>query len=182
MSRIALYTFGILNAAAKSDELADFRAVAPAVYGEAERSEGFIAHAVSARPDLYGKSRLGQDFGPWGVYVAPRFYQPSGGDDDGTMIATLSLWQDTDAAWSFVYGGLHRGALRRRRDWFKPPEWPGYVLWWVPHSIVPTWREGASKLEALHDDGPRASGFDFSHRYDADGQPDLPPMLAVRSA
>lgn len=74
MPRIALYTFGILKSSQETDKLADFESAAPTVFNEAETSEGFIAHGALARPDLYGKSKLGHDFGPWGIYVPPRFY------------------------------------------------------------------------------------------------------------
>jgi hypothetical protein len=78
------------------------------------------------------------------------------------MITTLSLWLDIEAARRFSYGGLHRVALRRRTEWFQKPEWPGYVLWWVADDKVPTWTEGARKLEALDNDGPTNTGFNFA--------------------
>jgi Domain of unknown function (DUF3291) len=171
MPRVALYTFGILKVPYGADILADFERITPSVYGEVEAADGFIAHAGVERPDLYGKSKLGQDFGRWGIYVAPRFYQDSVKSAAGTMIATLSLWRDVEAARIFVYGGLHRVALKRRRDWFRKPEWPGYVLWWVSDQQVPTWGEGAKKLEGLQDNGPTWSGFDFGNRFDPDCLP-----------
>jgi hypothetical protein len=170
MPRTALYTFGILKSSQETDKLADFEAAAPIAFNEAETAEGFIAHGSRARPDLYGKSKLGHDFGPWGIYVAPRFYPDNPKPEDGTMIATLSLWRDIEAARNFVYAGFHRAALRRRSDWFRKPDWPGYVLWWVSEDHVPTWREGANKLEALQDNGPTASGFDFKTRFDSRGR------------
>jgi hypothetical protein len=86
------------------------------------------------------------------------------------MIATLSLWRDIEIARRFTYGGLHRAALNRRGDWFHKPEWPGYVLWWVEDDQVPTWAEGARKLEALDDDGPTSAGFNFAASFDPAGR------------
>ena len=74
MRQLALYTFGILKAPAGSPILTDFVALAPSVFAAAEATDGFLGHATAARPDLAGKAKYGEDFGPWGVAVAPRFY------------------------------------------------------------------------------------------------------------
>jgi hypothetical protein len=85
------------------------------------------------------------------------------------MITTLSLWRDVETARQFAYGGLHRAALKRRSDWFHKPEWPSYVLWWTADGQVPTWEEGARKLEALADDGPTRAAFNFAKCFDPPG-------------
>ena len=170
MSRIALYTFGVLKAPTGSPILVDFVANAPSVFAEAEAIDGFFGHASAARPDLAGKSKFGEDFGPWGIAVAPRFYEGFSKPGEETMIATLSLWRDIEIARRFSYGGLHRAALKRRSDWFHKPEWPGYVLWWVDDDKVPTWAEGTRKLEALDDDGPTSTGFNFAACFDPAGR------------
>jgi len=169
MSRLALYTFGVLKAPTGSETLTDFVAMAPSVFAEAEAADGFFGHATAARPDLTGKAKFGEDFGPWGVAVAPRFYDGFAKRGAETMITTLSLWRDFEAARQFAYGGLHRAALKRRNDWFHRPEWPSYVLWWAGNDDVPTWAEGAGKLEALADNGPTSAAFTFANRFDSEG-------------
>jgi hypothetical protein len=170
MPRLALYTFGVLKAPTGSETLVDFVAMAPAIYAEAGTTEGFLGHAGAARPDLAGKTKFGEDFGPWGVAVAPRFYDGCSNDGAETMITTLSLWRDIGAARQFAYGGLHREALRRRSDWFHKAEWPSYVLWWAADDLVPTWAEGARKLESLADEGPTSAGFNFAGCFDPVGK------------
>ena len=169
MPRLALYTFGVLKAPTGSESLADFVAMAPPVFAEAEAIDGFFGHATAARPDLAGKAKVGEDFGPWGVAVAPRFYDDFAKPGEETMIATLSLWRDVELARQFAYGGLHREALKRRSDWFHKPNWPGYVLWWMADGQVPTWAEGAQRLEALADAGPTSEAFNFVKRFDSAG-------------
>jgi hypothetical protein len=171
MPRLALYTFGVLKAPTGSESLADFVAIAPSVFAEAEATEGFFGHATAARPDLTGKNKFGEDFGPWGIAVAPRFYDRFSKPGEEAMLATLSLWRDIKVAREFAYGGLHRAALKRRSDWFHKPEWPGYVLWWAVEGKVPTWAEGAHKLETLADDGPTSAAFTFSNCFDSAGAP-----------
>ena len=170
MPRIALYTFGVLKAPTGSEVLVDFVAMAPSVFAKAEAIDGFFGHAGAARPDLAGKSKVGEDFGPWGIAIAPRFYESFSKPGEETMIATLSLWRGIEPALRFTYGGLHRDALRRRSEWFNKAQWPGYVLWWVADAKIPTWAEGARKLEALHDNGPTTGGFNFTTCYDSEGR------------
>ena len=170
MSRIALYTFGVLKAPTGSEVLVDFVAKSPSVFAEAEAIDGFLGHAGAARPDLAGKAKFGEDFGPWAIAVAPRFYESFAKQREETMIATLSLWRDIEVARRFSYGGLHRAALKRRSDWFHKAEWPGYVLWWVEHDKIPTWAEGARNLETLADDGPASTAFNFAACFDEAGR------------
>lgn len=171
MPRVALYTFGVLRAPTGSEILTDFVAMAPLVFAEAASTDGFLGHATAARPDLAGKAKFGEDFGRWGIAVAPRFYDSFAKPGEETMITTLSLWRDLDVAYRFAYGGLHRAALSRRSDWFHKPGWPGYVLWWVGDQEVPTWAEGAGRLEKLADKGPTTAGFSFTSRFDPAGAP-----------
>ena len=171
MPRLALYTFGVLKAPTGSRVLVDFVQMAPSVFAEAEAIDGFYGHATAARPDLAGKSKFGQDFGAWGIAVAPRFYDDFAKPGEETMITTLSLWRGIEVARDFAYGGLHRAALKRRSDWFHKPQWPGYVLWWAADGKIPTWAEGAHKLETLADHGPSSAAFTFANSFDAAGAP-----------
>jgi hypothetical protein len=171
MPRLALYTFGISKAPTGSESMADFVAMTPSVFAEAEATEGFFGHATAVRPDLAGKSKVGEDFGPWGIAVAPRFYDSFSKPGAETMIATLSLWRDIEVVRQFAYGPLHAAALRRRSDWFHKPSWPGYVLWWAVDGQVPTWADGAHKLEVLADYGPTGAAFNFAKCFDSAGAP-----------
>ena len=166
MANVALYTFGVLKDSYTSETLKDFSAAAPSIFTQLAATDGFISHAGNARPDLRGRYELGQDYGPWGIYVIPRFYGDDFRSRGFSMIQTLSLWRDLDAAHRFSYGALHRAALKRRGDWFVPHEGPGYVLWWVADGVTPTWSGGAERLEMLADKGPTAFGFDFKHPCD----------------
>jgi hypothetical protein len=167
MPNLALYTFGMLHGAYNDERLTDFVTTAPSVYAEVEASDGFIAHAGMARRDLRGNTAFGQDYGPWGVYVVPRYYTDDLRERGEGMIQTLSLWRSFDSARRFAYGGLHRQALKRRTGWFQSPAWPGYVLWWVDDDAHPTWSDGVRRLEDLANHGAGPSGFTFAHAYDA---------------
>lgn len=119
MARVALYTFGILKGAYQSEALTEFAGMARMIFPTLGGADGFIAQAGDARPDLLGRAGHGEDFGPWGVYVAPRFFDARWQASGASMVQTLSLWRDCEAARRFAYNGLHRDALKPSRAPFQ---------------------------------------------------------------
>ena len=68
-------------------------------------------------------------------------------------------------------GGPHAESLRQRKAWFRPPEWPSDVAWWVDETHQPTWDEAVAKLERLHAMGSTPAAFTFKQAFDAAGRP-----------
>lgn len=151
----ALYTFGIFEKPAESQINEGFRT----------RNDPLL-QLVDRAPGLVGRSGYEGDPGPgsWGKQVYPRFYLEKG---DGWSPSTLSVWQDLESALAFTYFGLHAEALAHGREWFKKPEWPPYVLWWVNKKEFPNWSDGITRLEHLHDRGPMHYAFNFKNAFDA---------------
>lgn len=87
------------------------------------------------------------------------------------LAATLSLWTDLRSAFDSIYTGLHRAALNRRYDWFERTGHPGYVFWWVADGTIPTWQDGVSRLEHLHEHGSAPYAFTFHRSFDPGGTP-----------
>ncbi len=166
MSRIALYTFGISKYGLKSRSMTSFAQLVRGVYEAAYKSEGFVAQAMDARPDLAGEDKMGQDYGQWGTYEVPRFAYTnmSNVQRKEQEITTLSIWADLQSARQFVYHGVHQTALKRREEWFQSGLWPGYVMWWIRDDEIPTWVAGCHRLEALFDKGPSDESVTFSTR------------------
>jgi hypothetical protein len=157
--RLALYTFGMFAKPAEDPANAGFHRLNDPVLASVDQAEGLIA-----------RSGYASDPGPssWGVEVYPRFHEESG---DGWSPATLSLWTDLEALFSFTYFGLHAAALKRGREWFQKPRWPPLVMWWHTDQGYPTWAEGVRRHEHLHDFGPTSTAFNFKEPFDAKGAP-----------
>ena len=161
MARLALFTFGVLNAPRESHAMQTFlNETVPSVFETATVIDGFIARSG------FGGERSG--LASWGERAVPRFLD---NDKHAGHLQTLSLWKDVESASTFAYHGSHGDALKRRTDWFVKPEWPTMVTWWVADDQTPTWLEAATNLEALADNGPTAQAFDLAHPFDADGNP-----------
>ncbi|MGW9041994.1 DUF3291 domain-containing protein [Streptomyces lydicus] len=171
MPQLALYTFGVLKSplsdpAPLTRELHDRGA---AIYRKLGRHPGYLGRAVAA--DRSRGSHFDLDWGAWGEFAVPTWYGKGRTVETTALDATLSLWTDLRSAFTAIYTGLHREALNRRYDWFERTAHPSYVCWWVSDDAIPTWQDGVSRLEHLHDHGSAAHAFTFHHAFAPDGTP-----------
>ncbi|MFI5526277.1 DUF3291 domain-containing protein [Streptomyces platensis] len=171
MPHLALYTFGVLKSplADPGRLTQEFYESGEAVYREIGRRPGYIAHA---EPAEHSRGTLfDADWREWGQFAVPAWYGKGRTAETTALAATLSLWTDLRTAFDAVYTGLHRAALNRRYDWVERAPHPNYVFWWVSDGVIPTWQDGVSRLEHLHDHGSAPHAFTFRHAFAPDGTP-----------
>ncbi|MFE5516097.1 DUF3291 domain-containing protein [Streptomyces virginiae] len=171
MPRLALYTFGVLQTplADPTPRTHEFYDIGEAVYRKIGQHPGYLGRAEVAGGDR--GLLFGADWGAWGEFVVPTWYGKGRTVETTALAATLSLWTDLDPAFDAVYTGPHREALNRRHDWFERSRHPNYVCWWVPDGEIPTWQDGVSRLEHLHDHGTAPHAFTFHHSFTPEGTP-----------
>ncbi|MEW2414029.1 DUF3291 domain-containing protein [Streptomyces sp. NPDC046866] len=80
-------------------------------------------------------------------------------DGDDSVMVNLSVWRDAEALAAFMYEGLHRTLMSRRREWFEPLTEAGTVLWWVEAGVRPTVAEAGERLAHLRAHGPTPYAF-----------------------
>ncbi|MFD9130740.1 DUF3291 domain-containing protein [Kitasatospora sp. NPDC059571] len=182
MPRLALYTFGVLKSplADPGPRTREFYDRGEAVYRRIGQHPGYLDHAeaaAAARGALFDA-----DWGAWGEFAVPAWYGKGRTVETTALAATLSLWTDPGAALDAVYTGPHREALNRRHDWFERTEHPSYVSWWVADGVVPTWQDGVSRLEHLHEHGSAPHAFSFHHPFAPDGSPAPRPPRPLPAA
>ena len=86
---------------------------------------------------------------------------------DPDVIVTLSVWDSVESLRAFSYQSAHLDYLRRRRDWFGPPNLPAsLVLWWIPAGDLPTVEDACKRLERVAD-GPSPEAFTFRRTFPA---------------
>ncbi|MFI8454418.1 DUF3291 domain-containing protein [Kitasatospora sp. NPDC085464] len=171
MSHLALYTFGVLKSplADPAPLTREFYDVGEVVYRKIAQHPGYLGHAeaTDGAPGEFFEA----DWGAWGEFAVPAWYDKGRTADTTALATTLSVWTDLRSALDAVYTGLHREALNRRYDWFERSGHPNYVFWWVSDGAIPTWRDGVSRLEHLHDHSPAPHAFTFHHPFAPDGTP-----------
>lgn len=87
--------------------------------------------------------------------------------DDPRMLINLSVWQNANALFDYVYKTDHSKILARRREWFEYPAGPHLVLWWIPAGHHPDTEEARSRLRLLQERGPSPEAFTFKQRFPA---------------
>jgi hypothetical protein len=162
---VALYTCGVLTGPPGSQAVEGFFRNAFGVFGSASEARGCVAHMAQDAPPQWPPSA--QDWGRWGEYACPSFYEDVSAE---VLAATLSVWQSIRDLQGFAYGGLHKEALKHREEWFVQSGLPQYVLWRIPDGHTPTWGEAARKLECLHERGPTTEAFTFSSEFARGGR------------
>lgn len=174
MPRVAFATFAIMKAPYGNPEVHGFEALTPPVFRAAEASEGFIARATEVDDNTH-LTNFERDWGPWGDFAVPRFYDGGFDTATDTRASTVSIWVSLEAARRFAYGGLHARALKQREKWFRKPEWPTYAIWWVTDRQIPTWSDACRRLERLYDLGETPEAFTFQRAFGPEGEAlDLP--------
>ncbi|WP_369208059.1 DUF3291 domain-containing protein [Streptomyces sp. PU-14G] len=173
MPQLALYTFGILKSplADPAPLMREFHESGEAIYREIGRHPRYLARAEAADRSLGARTDFEADWGEWGEFAVPAWYGKGRTAETVALAATLSLWTDLRSAFDAFYTGPHRAALTRRYDWFEKTGHPGYVFWWIADGTIPTWQDGVTRLEHLHDHGAAPYGFTFHHAFDPGGTP-----------
>ncbi|MET9465701.1 DUF3291 domain-containing protein [Streptomyces sp. NPDC006544] len=171
MPALALYTFGVLKSplADAGARTREFYETGEAVYRTISQQPGYLARAEPAGGDR--GVLFGADWGSWGEFAVPAWYGKGRTPETTALAATLSLWTGLRPAFDAVHTGLHREALHRRYDWFERTGRPNHVAWWVPDGVIPTWRDGVSRLEHVHEHGSAAHAFTFHDSFSPDGTP-----------
>ncbi|MEU4170853.1 DUF3291 domain-containing protein [Streptomyces sp. NPDC026665] len=171
MPHLALYTFGVLKSPLVDPGplTRQFYESGETVYRKISRQPGYLGHAEAADGD---RGMLFEaDWGAWGGFAVPTWYDKGRTVETTALAATLSLWTDLQPAFDAIYTGPHREALNRRYDWFERTEHPSYVCWWVSDGVIPTWQDGVFKLEHLHAYGSAPQAFTFHHAFAPEGTP-----------
>ena len=93
---------------------------------------------------------------------------------DPLLAVNMSVWQDADALFEFVYRSAHTPVMARRRDYFQKFYGTFQALWWVPAGEIPSVSDGLSRLWLLDRFGPCPQAFTFKARFPAPGEQGLP--------
>ena len=163
---LAVVNFAQTTSELYSSHMCDFRVATEAVYRQAESIDGHIA---SARPqdNCEHLSFFEREWGRWGPFRVPSYYQGGTKLGDIYEASALSVWRNLPALYRFVYHGAHLMGIKSRHRWFKPMKEANYAMWWTRE--WPTWEEGARRLEMQQEHGLSKETFTFKLLYDSDG-------------
>lgn len=93
---------------------------------------------------------------------------------DPLLIPNMSVWEDADSLFQFVYRSAHTPFMVRRREFFEKFEGSYQALWWIEAGTTPTINDALSRLRHLDRFGPTAHAFTFKKRFPPPGASDGP--------
>jgi hypothetical protein len=93
---------------------------------------------------------------------------------DPLLLINMSVWQDAESLFGYVYRSGHTPEMGRRREWFERFDGAYMALWWIPAGSVPTINDGLSRLWHLDRFGPMPHAFTFKLRFPPPGVADAP--------
>lgn len=93
---------------------------------------------------------------------------------DPHLLINMSVWENAESLFAFVYRSSHTEIMVRRREFFERFEGSYQALWWVPAGAVPTTNDGLSRLWHLDRFGPTSHAFTFKSRFPAPGRDEGP--------
>jgi hypothetical protein len=85
--------------------------------------------------------------------------------DDPYLLINMSVWENVDALFQYVYKSAHTPYVSRRREWFEKMTVPMMALWWIPAAHEPTPAEAKIRLEYLDQHGATPNAFTFKKRF-----------------
>ncbi len=139
---IAQLNIGELAAPLESPQLAGFVDNLEAINALAERTPGYVWRLQTEDGDATALRPFGDD-----------------------VIVNMSVWEDIDALFDYVYRSAHTPFLGRRKSWFKPMRDAFLVLWWVPVGHEPELDDALQRLAHLRAHGPSPFAFTFKRRF-----------------
>lgn len=85
--------------------------------------------------------------------------------DDDFIIVNMSVWENTEVLFQFVYQSHHTEYLKRRKEWFQKMPEMHMVLWYVPAGHAPTVQEAVDRLNHLRKNGETPFAFTFKKQF-----------------
>lgn len=93
---------------------------------------------------------------------------------DPRVAINLTVWEDAELLFDFVYRSAHTPVMAQRKQWFERFDGAYQALWWIPAGTEPSTDEALAKLWMLDRYGPTPHAFTFKARFPAPGMGGLP--------
>ena len=136
-------------------EMIGFTGRIDAINALADQAPGFVWRMVDDGPEDGALSLRMEGYGPM-------------------TLVNMSVWENIESLYHFVYKTAHSKVMRGKEDWFNPISNNYMVLWWIKDGHIPDLDEAHSKLTLIRERGASPDAFSFALPFDFDGNPVKP--------
>ena len=88
---------------------------------------------------------------------------------DPLLAVNMSVWENAEALFDFVYRSAHTPEMAKRRAYFERFDGVYQALWWIPAGSIPSVNDGLSRLWLLERFGACPQAFTFKALFPAGG-------------
>ena len=85
--------------------------------------------------------------------------------DDDFLIVNMSVWENTESLFQFVYQSNHVEIFKRRKEWFEKMDEMHMAQWYVQAGHLPTVADAVERLNYLRNHGETPFSFSFKKRF-----------------
>jgi Domain of unknown function (DUF3291) len=85
--------------------------------------------------------------------------------DDDFLIVNMSVWENTETLFQFVYQSNHIEIFKKRKEWFTVMPEMHMALWHTPVGKLPTIAEAVERLNYLRAHGETPFAFSFKKKF-----------------
>ena len=88
--------------------------------------------------------------------------------DDDFIIVNMSVWENIETLFEYVYKSNHVEFFKRRKEWFEKMPQMHMALWYVPADKRPTVAEAVERIDYLRKHGETPYAFSFKKKFTAE--------------
>ncbi|GAA3515866.1 DUF3291 domain-containing protein [Aquimarina addita] len=88
--------------------------------------------------------------------------------DNVFLIINMSVWENTETLYDFVYKTAHREILQRKKEWFHKLPRMHMAFWYIESGHHPTPEEAKERLYYLQEHGETPYAFTFKSKFTAE--------------
>jgi len=85
--------------------------------------------------------------------------------DDDFLIVNMSVWENPQSLFQFVYQSSHMEVFKRRKEWFERMPEMHMAQWYIPGGHLPAIAEAIERLLHLRTHGETPFAFSFKKRF-----------------
>ena len=85
--------------------------------------------------------------------------------EDEFLLINMSVWENKDALFNYVYKSDHTSFLAKKKQWFEKLKDMHLALWFVENGHHPTPTEAIERLEYLRKHGDTPFAFSFRAKF-----------------
>ena len=85
--------------------------------------------------------------------------------DDDFILINMSVWQNTQSLFDYVYNSQHKEFLKRRQKWFNRMTDLHMALWYIEEGQYPSIVQAIERLQHIRKHGESPYAFSFRKRF-----------------